>query len=77
MEKEQKVPSREEIIGRLKADLEIQRLSTELQELRARHIGAQVSEIRAIGMLDEMMRKPDLPTPEQIEEMKKESLNKK
>ena len=74
---EQNIPTREQIIERLLADLEIQRISTELQELRTRHVSARYNEIKFSDLLYQMTRQIEEPTKEEIEELKKQTEEKK
>jgi hypothetical protein len=68
----EKTPTREEIITRINADLELQRLSTELQELRTRHLLASIQELQLMQKFEDLT-KSSQPTQEDITEMLKEA----
>lgn len=64
--------NREESMAKLKSDIEIQSLLTELQELITRQIVAQFNQEKIMAMFKDLREAPQgQPTPEDLIEMDK------
>lgn len=75
MNDQKKEFTQKEVLENLKSAVEMQKLQTELQELRARFYAAKANELFALIKLDDMQNPAPEPTSEEKKEFE-EAINK-